>query len=799
MISSGTSTSPPALWLTGSFLGALSARAPGDGDLEYQDRDQELAGSQIQEDPQPASLATRSSTEARTSAIQEPVAAPRPAEPAQGSSSLTGSLRQGPPAAPRGERVSGLSRHVPSCLGIARTVAVSGRGNLTLGELAMEGFRRAAKQLREEWESEDRYVKQSVGRIIVGGSVLPTASQVKHLERAARDRFTIRASARLRQADLLDQMAADVAAQLQAAGVELSSSGGAVSPQPGTSDEASGTGDDANAPGAGGASAAPEIAIQSYVRLGVAALRNEVTRIRELARNKDLGVEQHLAERMARSLDPNPSEKVVYLWRHEAKRSIRLQAKLGQKKAAALEAQAIEWESRLASGSLMQDDPDEGPSSGRRASKKTSETGASTGGRAGSRRQCRQTHLAGRRQSTFIPRDPPLKSASHIVHPGDTLRGTVLGSRVELPTMGEVPYAQLAIDKLRMEAAQLYDKWKDKDEYVQCRIAERMREGNNRSPRDEDVQKWIVSARHIYCRQARVRIQEAAVLQELADNLERRAEAEGVMVRSSQESPAHGSEPAGGLQAAESERVSGGSSHTPVPTKAEMTFAHLAIQNLRKEAQSIETVWLHDEAHFVAERVAYRMARANDPSPSPAVKLQWQYRDKSYFQSQCAAHLQRARDLRSQADALEVELESLLSSTSGRAPESSLETESTAPFSGKTTDTEASVSEHCRELRKTPATRRCCGYSDVTLADTSLRLSLAGASTTHQGGASRLRTRPCVAPISTAPPDSDSLRKSVRPFAINARLCDTEYRRSAATSGSGSAHHHNLTPCRIRE
>ncbi|ESS30244.1 KRUF family protein [Toxoplasma gondii VEG] len=417
--------------------------------------------------------------------------------------------------------------------------------------------------------------------------------------------------------------------------------------------------------------------IQSYVRVGVVALRTEVTRLRELLRNKDLCVQQHIAERMARNMNENPSDNVVSLWRREAKRAYRLKATLAKEKAAALEAQATEWESRLASGALMREDPDEGPSFRRQASKRTSDTTAWTGGRAGSRGQWRKAHLTGRRRSPFIPRGPPLKSAPHIVHPGDTLRGTVLGSTVELPKLGEVPYAQLAIDKLRMEATQLYAKWKDKDEYVKCRIASHMHEGNNRSPREEDIRQWIVSAKHTYCRHGRVRIQEAAVLQELADNLERRAEAEGLMVRSSQESPAHGSESAGGLQAAESERVSGGPSHTPVPARSEMTFAHLAIQNLRKEAQNIEASWLRDEALFIAERAAYRMARANDPSPSPAVLLQWQYTDKSYFQTQCTAHLQKARDLRRQADALEVELESLLSSPSGHAPDPSLGTEST--------------------------------------------------------------------------------------------------------------------------
>ncbi|KFH02332.1 KRUF family protein, partial [Toxoplasma gondii MAS] len=123
-----------------------------------------------------------------------------------------------------------------------------------------------------------------------------------------------------------------------------------------------------------------------------------------------------------------------------------------------------------------------------------------------------------------------------------------------------------------------------------------------------------------------------------------------------------------------------GPSHTPVPARSEMTFAHLAIQNLRKEAQNIEASWLRDEALFIAERAAYRMARANDPSPSPAVLLQWQYTDKSYFQTQCTAHLQKARDLRRQADALEVELESLLSSPSGHAPDPSLGTESTGEY-----------------------------------------------------------------------------------------------------------------------
>ncbi|PIL95947.1 KRUF family protein, partial [Toxoplasma gondii COUG] len=112
----------------------------------------------------------------------------------------------------------------------------------------------------------------------------------------------MRSLARLQEAARLESMASEIAAKLLAAGVDLSHVPGDASLTPGASDQGPRVGGDAAAPGTSSAGARPGMAMQLYVRLGVAALRKEANELEELLSNKDLNIERRVAESLAQSL-----------------------------------------------------------------------------------------------------------------------------------------------------------------------------------------------------------------------------------------------------------------------------------------------------------------------------------------------------------------------------------------------------------------------------------------------------------------------------------------------------------------
>ncbi|KEP61120.1 UNVERIFIED_CONTAM: KRUF family protein [Hammondia hammondi] len=347
---------------------ALAAHVPDDGNLDNPDSPQLLADDQNQQATPAQLFASRSSTEAESNNTTEAALAPNPGVPTPGVPRSThesrdpGSHQQGAAASPRPEGGAASGSSAVGGLGLARMVTVSGRGSLTFGQLAMEQFRTQATQLRQQWEAEDRYVRQSVGRTIVSQSCRPTQARVRQWEVRSRERFHIRSSTRLRAAARLESMADEIAAKLLAAGVETSRVRGDAAPTPGASDQGSRFGGGTTAPSTAGASAAPEITIQSYVHVGISALRKEARELEELLANKALYVEQRVAERMTYNLDPNPPDKLLSQWRIDARRAHARQAPRRREKAAALRAQADEWEERLAAGALMQEDPDKATS-----------------------------------------------------------------------------------------------------------------------------------------------------------------------------------------------------------------------------------------------------------------------------------------------------------------------------------------------------------------------------------------------------------------------------------------------------
>ncbi|KFG27657.1 KRUF family protein, partial [Toxoplasma gondii GAB2-2007-GAL-DOM2] len=137
-----------------------------------------------------------------------------------------------------------------------------------------------------------------------------------------------------------------------------------------------------------------------------------------------------------------------------------------------------------------------------------------------------------------------------------SLRGTLLGSSVPLPGRGNVAYAKLAADKLRLEAESMLTKWGSLEVYVRGRIADRMLEENNRSPSVAEVRSWLRRARQRYYRWGAHRTQQAAELRNRAGYLDTQTPAEGDFLRSPQETPTHRPPSSTDLPGDESEGVS---------------------------------------------------------------------------------------------------------------------------------------------------------------------------------------------------------------------------------------------------
>nr|CEL78655.1 TPA: KRUF family protein [Toxoplasma gondii VEG] len=419
------------------------------------------------------------------------------------------------------------------------------------------------------------------------------------------------------------------------------------------------------------------MAMQLYVRLGVAALRKEANELEELLANKDLNVEQLVAERMATSLTPNPPDALLHQLRNHARGVHAKQATRRRERAATLRAQADIWEGRLASGDLTQQDPDEGSSSRETAPQPASKSDTTQGRRAGRRRGRQQGQDAGEGTAATGPSAPSVSSASPMSRLEGSLRGTLLGSSVPLPGRGNVAYAKLAADKLRLEAESMLTKWGSLEVYVRGRIADRMLEENNRSPSVAEVRSWLRRARQRYYRWGAHRTQQAAELRNRAGYLDTQTPAEGDFLRSPQETPTHRPPSSTDLPGDESEGVSSGFPPRPAPRAPDLTFADLAISNLRREARIIEAAWSHGECFYVAQQAALRMVRENDPSPGPLTQREWAYNDRKVFRAEVMVQQQRARDLRDKANALEQELRTLLSSASGQVPEPLRESGST--------------------------------------------------------------------------------------------------------------------------
>ncbi|KEP60440.1 UNVERIFIED_CONTAM: KRUF family protein [Hammondia hammondi] len=661
--------------IAGSFVGVLGARGPHDDDhTETDTRHHQVTGSESHEETLGELPASRPPTGTGSDDIPEEAAAPVAPIPVQGVSSPgrelrdRGRRRQGAAAIFRQETRSGSASAAAESVGLAHMVSVPGRGEVPYGWLAIQLLREEASQLRALWENEDRFVQQSVGRTLVSKSVRSTSSQVQRLMVNARNRYRMRSTARLQAAAKMESTAADVAAKLQAAGVEIPPSAGDSTLPPAPSDQDSRAGTDASAPGTASVSEARELTIQSCVRCGVSRLREEVQELEEVSANKPLYVAQRLAKRILRSVSQTTNRLIISEWRYEACRAHTQKMRGLRGRVETLRSLAEEWEKRLASGALADEDPDEGTSSRKRKPQRASGTETMTDRPAGRQCERQRKQAAGEGAISEAPRAPSMITSSQAAQAEGSLRGTVLGSSVELPGLGSVPYIKLAINKLRLDAALLRRKWEDGEKYVKVRIAEHLHEENNRMPAPAVLARWIKRARHKTYRRRRVRLQESVEYDTLATELERRAVADGILLPSGPASPLHGAECAGDLEAAEFEEGSGGP-HTSGRGGAEVTFAHLAIENRRHQAEAIDATWGHGEEQFVAERVAYQMVRRHEPSPDPSTLQDWIHCERTCYRSRARDRQGKASQLKAQADALEQELRDLLTSTSTRAPE----------------------------------------------------------------------------------------------------------------------------------
>ncbi|KEP61465.1 UNVERIFIED_CONTAM: KRUF family protein [Hammondia hammondi] len=617
------------LRFTDSVLGARAVHVPGD---DHSDK----LGS-----PHHATAGSESPEETRASP-EAPAQAPSSSAP---ESTDPRSRRHGATVAPSGGTDAGSERSEAEQFGVASTVNIAGLGDMTYGVVAIQQLRRQATALREEWTNEDAFVEMSVGRRCVDQPALPTVEQIRRWLSLSKKRFRARCPMRLREATHLETLANDVVQALENAGVSVPHDAEQRPSQPGTSDQTLTSGGDASRAAGGGATSAATV--KAYIMLGIQSLRNQAAALKETWGNKEMYVARQVAQRLVRGINPTLPRKLLTEWQRQARREFchRVHKRMGD--AAVLEAKANVWEEKLATGAQTDIDP----------------TGVSL------QRHCQKRQRRVEVPPTTVPGDPYVSSAPAGANQSRSLVGTVLASTVELEGRGKVPYVQLAIDALSRRVEKLKSTWACRNTYVALQIAARMLRGNNRSPSAVELTKWCHAARDTFRRNSSVRNHQAADLLMKVDELKQRAVEAGVTLESSQEHVVEESELDRSLAAAHDEGSSAGRSPPSTPVEAQMTFAHLAITGLRRDAKEIRELWCRGEESFVAQHVAERLVREGNPSPTPQTYKNMDYEARSLFRRAFAWHQQKASELEAQALTLEQELHHLLPSTQDHAEE----------------------------------------------------------------------------------------------------------------------------------
>ncbi|RQX68940.1 KRUF family protein, partial [Toxoplasma gondii CAST] len=231
---------------------------------------------------------------------------------------------------------SGVKSSAPGGLGLARTVSLEGRGEVTFGQLAIEKLRRDAKTLQEEWGCKDVYVKMAVGRRVLKRCAAVTRSQITRMAIEARHKYEIRSPAQLRQAAELEALANRVAAMLEAAGVDVSGSGGSSASR----SEATAASDTSTHGSSNG----------TYLQVGLSKLKKEAAELREKLSDKTSFIVQQAAVRLAQSTNVDPTDRRIDQWLTQARARYYNSSPLWQQKAEKLEALAAEWERQIATG-----------------------------------------------------------------------------------------------------------------------------------------------------------------------------------------------------------------------------------------------------------------------------------------------------------------------------------------------------------------------------------------------------------------------------------------------------------------
>ncbi|CBZ49715.1 conserved hypothetical protein [Neospora caninum Liverpool] len=512
---------------------------------------------------------------------------------------------------------------------------------------------------------------------MVSQSSLSTPSQASHWAKAATRWYRRCSEARLHQATQMESQANRIQEQLQAAGVQFSSPGGDGSLRLGTSDQASSTGGDASAPGAKTESSVPVVDRFTCLRYGLDTARKQAAALRDKLEKKELCIAQVVALRVAQSTNHNPTDRRIAQWSAQAKSHFSDNIPRWQKRAAKLEALTAEWEHRIATGAVQHEEPHEGTSSGTGAPQRA------PGSVAAKRRRPPRRQTRSESATTAVTTVPPVGGAYPATEPEGSLRGTLLGSTVELPGTGRVSFAQLAIDKLRRDADSRLHQWRDLDSHVRSTIASRMIRESNRSPSPAMLRRWVHTAQASYTYRSCIGHQEARDLKSIAEDIEKKAAAAGVLLRSSQEPTTQGPEPPSQQPATQTDGISGGSAHTSAPECSGITFAHIAIADLRRHAQQIRQKWCTGRDVYVLTQVAERMVRNNMPSPPTRIVRMWKAEASSRHSKHSSERAKQADALEAQALALEQELRNLLASSSGYEPEPSPDAESTADRSNE--------------------------------------------------------------------------------------------------------------------
>ncbi|KEP61118.1 UNVERIFIED_CONTAM: KRUF family protein [Hammondia hammondi] len=206
----------------------------------------------------------------------------------------------------------------------------------------------------------------------------------------------------------------------------------------------------------------------------------------------------------------------------------------------------------------------------------------------------------------------------------------------------------LGVALLRKEATELDAIWANQDVCIEELVAPLAARDVSPYPSDNILAECKEGTTRMHTQRKISGTKEIAALRPQAENWERRLASGAWMQEDPNDERSRGEE----LPSESREQLLRQVDQASVPGGPDVTSAHQGTHTRRR-----------------MDIAAVRKVRENDPSPGPTTQRQWAYCNRRAFRSGVTQHQKKAHDMKNKANALELELRTLLSSASVQVPE----------------------------------------------------------------------------------------------------------------------------------